>query len=192
MLLTYVLNNTAHETYGEEVSHLDHALQAFAASFDRELAGEGDAAAVAAFWHDIGHSAGHDVTVRMRGPSGEDLGALDHETRGAAMMSGIIPPRFCTAIALHTQAKRYMAGRSGQTLSAASSATLQEQGGSMSLEEQLVFEGHSCMMEAMTLRVADDAGKDPNFDYSVWGGRAELLLLAIQQTLRCALIILDY
>jgi len=187
MLLISLLKETAEETYGEQVSHLDHALQSFASSFDKRLAGDGDATAVAAFWHDIGHSV--EDTVRMRGPNGEDLGALDHETRAAAMMEGIIPPRFCTAIALHTQAKRYMAGRlaSTQGVSAASLMTLQEQGGPMSVEQQITFEGHPCIMEALALRQADDVAKDPDFDYSVWGGRAELLLLAIQQTLRCAL-----
>jgi predicted HD phosphohydrolase len=46
-----ILDMTAEETYGEEISHLHHAIQTY-----YHLLKEDINIRVAGFWHDIGHS----------------------------------------------------------------------------------------------------------------------------------------
>jgi predicted HD phosphohydrolase len=157
---------TAQETYGEAVTHLDHAIQTYALLLpyhDKELA-------VAGFWHDIGHSLPH--TERMG-----QYGARHHERHGAHLFRHVFPKKVCQLIALHTAAKRYKAH--AQDLSLASRHTLFEQGGPMTAEERCEFESHPYFNEALLLRQADDNAKDPAFR----GDRTMLLLQALTDSL---------
>ena len=144
---------------GEPVTVSEHMLQAAAFA-------EGDEASpelvAAALLHDYGHlvhefpenSAEHGVDTR-------------HEELGFAFLECWFPSEVTEPIRLHVAAKRYLVAVDPAyrgELSAASSLSLELQGGPMSEEEIAAFEGGPYAQDACRLRRWDDAGKEPGLD----------------------------
>ena len=90
-----------HETYGEGVSQLDHALQC-AAFAERD--GAGAALVTATLLHDIGHLL-HDLPADVA-DSGVDT---QHEASGSAWLSRHFGPAVTEPVRMHVAAKRYLA-----------------------------------------------------------------------------------
>ena len=142
------------EHYGEDVSQSEHAEQC---AHHARLDGAGDALIVAALLHDIGH------LLQKQGVDAADRGIDTHHERiGAGFLARGFPPAVTEPIALHVQAKRYLAtahpGYVGQ-LSAASLQSLKLQGGPMSEAECEAFRGHPFFEAALKLRRYDEMGK---------------------------------
>ena len=135
--------------YGENVTQLEHALQC--ATLARA---HGPALTVAALLHDIGHlfdTEEHAVLHDDR-----------HQLAGAAALAGLFGPQVCEPIALHVAAKRWLCLREPgyhQTLSEASKASLQLQGGVFDAAQAQAFEQQPYWQDAVTLRRFDDMGK---------------------------------
>ncbi|CAJ1455748.1 unnamed protein product, partial [Effrenium voratum] len=122
---------------GEEVSQLEHALQA------ADLAarsGFGSEATIAALLHDVGHMLGLDDKSHARM---EDCGIVDHENLGGQWLSRLgFSSTVCDLVARHVDAKRYLCAINQEyhdNLSAASKTTLRHQGGPMT-QEALQYE----------------------------------------------------
>jgi phosphonate degradation associated HDIG domain protein len=142
------------DSYGENVSQLDHALQC--AQLAQE-SGAGDALIAAALLHDYGHF------FEGRGDAAERDG-LDakHELHGARLLRRWFGPEVTGPIALHVAAKRYLcAVEPGYeaALSPASVLSLTLQGGRFNDAQCRRFERGRFATEAVQLRRWDDAGK---------------------------------
>lgn len=142
------------ESYGENVSQLDHALQCAQLARDHDCP---DTLVVAALLHDIG---------RMLEPAGNDgeLRGMDarHEDVGAMALARCFPPAVTEPIRLHVAAKRYLCAVDDEyraTLSAASLLSLAVQGGAMNRDEIAQFRAEPFFAEAIQLRRFDDWGK---------------------------------
>lgn len=169
-----LLQETANETYGEAISHLDHAIQTWYYLLeynDIELR-------VAGFWHDIGHSIAG--TKRMM-KNDIDLGAINHEELGSELLQNVFNKRICELIRQHTNAKRYMPD---SNLSNASQGTLEYQGGEMDEYEKREFEANPLFDDIIKLRRADNLAKNVNF----LGNKTLYLLRAIDESYTCSLI----
>lgn len=138
---------------GEEVSHLDHALQA--ATLARR-AGADDALVAAALLHDIGH-----LLCGLPGtPS--SIGVDDrHEDVGANALTAWLPPVSIASIRLHVQAKRWLACDKTylNVLSRDSLRSLALQGGPMTPVEREQFTATPHAASAIRLRRWDDGAK---------------------------------
>lgn len=138
------------ETYGEEVTQLDHALQCAAVA-----AAEGAAPALvaAALLHDVGH---------LLGVIDDSRGYHKHDRLGAEWLGRHFGPEVTEPVRLHVAAKRYLcaveADYAGK-LSEASTYSLSKQGGPMSSEETRAFEANPHHDAAVRLRRWDDLGK---------------------------------
>jgi [1-hydroxy-2-(trimethylamino)ethyl]phosphonate dioxygenase len=143
-----------HQFYGEEVTELQHALQC-AVFADR--AGEPPRVIAACLLHDYGHllhRLGEDVAAR-----GIDA---RHEMIGANGLNRFFAPEVVEPVRLHVAAKRYLCWKDPQylqDLSEASRQSLALQGGPMTDEEGVAFEGSSHFADAIALRRYDDMGK---------------------------------
>jgi len=142
--------------YGEDVSQLEHALQAAQCAV-RDRATE--ALVVAALVHDIGHLVeGAPEDIADQGVDAR------HEEVGQAWLAARFGKEVYEPAHLHVAAKRYLcatdAGYFGK-LSAASVQSLALQGGPMTGEEVAAFEGNEFYREAVALRRWDDEAKIP-------------------------------
>ena len=140
---------------GEPISQLEHARQA---ALLAKKAGASDAVVLGAFFHDIGHLCAESHVDRMDG-----LGVMEHERIGADFLRsrGLSGPP-ADLVALHVQAKRYLCHTRpvyAAGLSAASSRTLDFQGGPMDAAEARGFERHPLFSEVLRLRAWDEAAK---------------------------------
>lgn len=138
-------------SYGEGVSQLEHALQCAALA---EAAGATPSLVVAALLHDIGHLF----------ESEADAATIDdrHEITGAQALKGLFGEAVRGPIALHVSAKRYLCFKEAgyfNTLSAASRASLELQGGRFKTAEADRFEQMPHWREAVALRRWDEMGK---------------------------------
>ncbi len=139
--------------YEEEVTQLEHALQA------ADLARSSGASArqiTSALLHDLGH-------LLVDEPEG-DLFAMDlvHEEVGAAYLAAYFPPEVTIPIAMHVPAKRYLCSVDDayyDGLSVASKKSFEIQGGKMSAQEQSEFETSPFVEFACKLRRWDDEAK---------------------------------
>jgi len=147
------------EYIGEEVTQLEHALQA--AEWARD-AGESYDIIMAALCHDVGHLlmlAGHDLEPM------EGLGAHKHAVAGAEWLESELglPKSVTDPVRLHVAAKRYQAFKIPHyvqnCLSPVSQRTLEHQGGPMSYEEAKQFERHPSYQAALRVRSYDNAAK---------------------------------
>ena len=147
------------EYNGEEVTQLEHALQA--AEWARD-AGESYDTIMAALCHDVGHLlvlAGHDLEPM------EGLGAHKHAVAGAEWLEKELgfDKSLTDPVRLHVAAKRYQAFKIPRYvqdhLSPASRRTLELQGGPMSHEEAKQFEQHPSYQVALRLQSYDNAAK---------------------------------
>lgn len=146
-----------HRHYGEEVTELEHALQAaWLASLDSEP----PSLVAACLLHDFGHLL-HDLGERIA-----DIGIdARHEEIGADKLSASFPAAVVEPIRLHVAAKRYLCRHDTsylESISDASRLSLTLQGGPMTEKESIRFEGSEFYREAIRLRRYDDAAKIQN------------------------------
>ena len=141
---------------GEEVTQLEHALQAGALA---ESQGADAATIAASFLHDIGHLL-HDLPEDAPENDIDDL----HEKRADKFLSKYFPPQVTEPIRLHVAAKRYLCTVDPSYRSNLSEPSLQSlmlQGGDLSSEEVEEFEGHEFHEAIVMVRRFDDRAKDP-------------------------------
>lgn len=139
---------------GEPVTELEHARQC--AELARPF---GDAAVVAAFFHDLGRLADPDA-----GGSPSDDAGSRHASVGADLLARRFPRTVVEPVRLHVAAKRalcllepdYVA-----RLSPASRADLVRQGGPLTPPQLRRFRALAYAEEALRLRRADDRAKVP-------------------------------
>lgn len=147
------------ERYGEEVTQLQHVLQA--AQLARED-GAPDSLIAAALLHDIGQFM-----------DGAGLAADEHnfdarhEIVGAALLARAFPREVSEPVRLHVTAKRYLcAVEPGYqaALSRASKLSLELQGGPLDAAGLATFEAEPFFAAAVALRRYDDLGKRIDWD----------------------------
>lgn len=158
-VVDHIFDNYAahgHRAYGEDVTELEHALQA--ATFARQF-GEPDHVVAACLLHDYGHLM-HDL--------GEDIAdhGVDahHEDLGAKILGQWFEANIVEPTRLHVAAKRYLCWKDASYhdgLSEASKLSLRLQGGPMSDDEARVFETNPHYASAVQVRRYDDMGKVP-------------------------------
>jgi len=154
-LLFNYMKQHGDEHYEEEVTQMEHALQA---AYLARSAGKDAELISAALLHDIGHLLADDPAERNHPTEKNDL----HEERAAACLQGIFPARVLEPIRLHVIAKRYLCTVEPEyyaALSEASRKSFHLQGGPMSAEEQAAFENNTYFEEAVLLRRWDDEAK---------------------------------
>lgn len=142
---------------GEDVSQLEHALQA---AFFAEQEGAPATLIAAALLHDVGHLL-HDLPA-----DAPDQGIDDrHEKLGARWLVGRFGPAVCEPVKLHVVAKRYLCATEPEYFSLLSPPSIQSlalQGGPMTADESRQFEQHPFYREAVQLRRWDDRAKIEN------------------------------
>ncbi len=163
--------------YGEDVSQLEHALQA-AQCAQQENAG--DALVVAALLHDIGHIL-EDIPEDTA-----DLGIdAKHEEIGQAWLEHRFGKNVVEPVHLHVTAKRYLCATDSTYLGKLSPASVQSlalQGGVMTPKEVEDFEKNEFYREAIALRKWDDQAKIPGLATRSLEDYRELLnAIAIQR-----------
>lgn len=147
-------HRNGHRHYGEEVTELQHALQA---AMLARLGGEGPHLIAAALLHDCGHLL-HGLNEEI---AREGIDA-SHETVGARFLSRHFPIEVAEPVRLHVAAKRYLCRREPSYLSALSVASrhsLELQGGPFTAEEAAAFELLPFSAPAIRLRRYDDSAK---------------------------------
>ncbi len=156
--------------YGEDVSQLEHALQA--AHWARHE-GASDALTVAALVHDIGHLL-EDIPEDTA-DSGVDA---KHEEIGEKWLAARFGKDVFEPVYLHVSAKRYLCATDSTyfgKLSAASIQSLALQGGPMTKTEASEFETNEFYREAVALRTWDDKAKLPGFATASIGEYREMI-----------------
>jgi len=142
------------EKYDEEVTQLAHALQCAALALRNGASNE---LIVAALLHDIGHLF---EIERNNGP--DHRTDLRHEQSGSEFLQGYFPKSVTTPIALHVEAKRYLAATEpdyAEFLSHGSQRSLEVQGGPFTAGECAEFLALEGSADAVDLRRWDDHGK---------------------------------
>ncbi len=144
--------------FGEEVSVLEHSLQA--ACF-AERDGADDATVTAALVHDIGHL--------LHGLS-EDIAAQGRDARHEEVACGYLSRYFAddvvAPVRMHVAAKRYLCSVEPDyfnQLSASSVQSLALQGGPFTEAEAAEFAGRPFALKAVALRRWDDEAKLKDF-----------------------------
>ena len=163
--------------YGEAVTQLEHALQC---AHHARAAGDPDALVAAALLHDIGH------LLQKQGEDAADRG-LDafHERIGAAWLAQGFGPLVTEPIRLHVEAKRYLATRETgylESLSPASSQSLDLQGGAMTEPEADAFSASPGFEAAIRLRRYDELGKVEGVVIAPLADYRDLLISLAAQT----------
>lgn len=133
----------------EAVDLLDHAVQCAAELATRRP--DDIELQIAGLIHDIGH--------QLR--PGDDAA---HGRVGADAVRGLLGERVARLVEYHVPAKRYLVSVDAgyaSVLSSMSIHTLGNQGGAMSPDEIAAFEALPDAMDAVLLRLADDAAKVP-------------------------------
>ena len=147
------------EYHGEQVSQLEHALQAARIAGDE---GGSDEEIIAALLHDIGHILPGENIVKT------SVGVIEHSRAGAESLRGL---GFSDAVASivegHVDAKRYLVATDdayAAQLSGPSVESLRLQGGPMSPSEIESFAANHWFREAVELRRRDDRAKTPGVE----------------------------
>lgn len=141
---------------GEEVTQLDHALQA--AGMARK-ANSKPSLVVAALLHDVGHLL-HDLPENAAEQGIED----HHEELAAEWLATHFSPDVVEPARLHVAAKRYLFAVEPEyrgRLSPASQLSLKLQGGPMNVSEVEQFRSLPHFSDAILLRRWDEAAKIP-------------------------------
>ncbi|CAE7939493.1 phnZ [Symbiodinium sp. KB8] len=142
---------------GEDVSQLEHALQAADLA---HRSGHGLEATLAALLHDVGHLLGMEDKSHARMG---DCGIANHENLGGEWLAGLgFSPKVCKLVSRHVDAKRYLCAVNQEyhdTLSSASKTTLIHQGGPMTQEEAKAFEKEELFKVILAMRRWDEAAK---------------------------------
>lgn len=142
------------EKYDEEVTQLAHALQS-AALATRD--GATNELIAAALLHDIGHLF---EIERNNGPDHHT--DLRHEQTGSEFLQAFFPKSVTAPIAMHVEAKRYLAASEPdyvESLSHGSQRSLEMQGGPFTASECAGFLALEGSADAVRLRRWDDHGK---------------------------------
>ena len=136
---------------GDPLPILAHSLQC--ALRLSEVAPDDDELIVAGLVHDIGHrlaaAVARSSTAALRADAVRDL----------------LGERVATLVELHVPAKRYLVTVDGTyraSLSTGSTASLVHQGGPLDEAERAALEQRPELADALTLRRADEAAKDPD------------------------------
>jgi len=142
------------DSYGEDVTQLDHALQAAALA---RQDGADEALVAAALLHDVGQ------LIDEAGWAAERHGTdARHEIVGAEWLADRFPPAVTEPIRLHVAAKRYLCATEpdyAARLSRASILSMAVQGGPMSAGEVARFEAEPFFADGVRLRRFDDTAK---------------------------------
>lgn len=144
--------------FGEEISQVEHAMQA--AKFGIDNFSDEDTV-LAALLHDVGHL----LPQAEQMPNG--LGTAHHEAVGASFLHHLgFPAQTCTLVRRHVDAKRYLCWKHPETyydkLSEASRLTLLEQGGKMTTAQAGEFELDPLFASVLAMRRWDEAAKATN------------------------------
>lgn len=143
---------------GEPVTHLAHAWQCGQLAFFAEAQPQ---LQLACWLHDLGHLlSGMPGTPSLRGENDR------HEDLGADLLARLWGPEVAEPVRQHVQAKRYLVSRHPgyrAKLSEDSLRSLALQGGEMSPDECLAFEGLRHHKAAMLLRVWDEQAKQKDW-----------------------------
>ena len=145
----------ARRMYDEDVTELDHALQAAALARAEDAP---DHLVAAALLHDIGHLVAND-NVSLDEELTDDF---KHERIGARYLTRWFGPEVTAPVALHVAAKRYLCAVEGTYLaglSASSVRSLRLQGGPMNDVEATAFEQRPHHRGATLVRQWDDRVK---------------------------------
>lgn len=141
--------------YDEDVTQLEHALQAAALARDDAAPPE---LVAAALLHDVGHLLLDEHAER---PAFLD-GDAEHERAGARFLARWLPAAVTGPVALHVVAKRYLVATDAayaEVLSAASRRSLAVQGGPLDATGIAAFRASPWAEAALRLRRWDDAAK---------------------------------
>ena len=149
--------------YAEELTQTEHAVQCARLA---EEEGAPSHLVIAALLHDIGH------LIDLEKHDGQEIFDVDtaHEAQGSRSLADVMPASVRLPIALHVEAKRWLCARKPgylDTLSAASTHSLQLQGGPMTDDEVSRFEAMPGFADAVSLRLWDDRGKNPEWSCSL-------------------------
>ena len=159
------------ETYDEDITQLAHALQCAALAKNE---GSSEELIAAALLHYIGH------LFEIEHKNGPDYSAdLRHELTGSDYLSELFPPAVTAPIAMHVEAKRYLAANEAgylDRLSRGSQQSLNVQGGPFTAAESARFLGLKGSADAVTLRRWDDLGKVIGLDVPDFDSWIPLLL----------------
>lgn len=145
-----------HESYGESISQLEHALQCGQCA---ERDGAGAALITAAVLHDVGHLLHRDTAAAYA--AGDDD---HHEAIAAKVLVRHFGPAVVEPVRLHVAAKRYLCRVEPgyhDGLSETSRMSLGLQGGPMSAAEAEAFAAGPHADAAVRLRRWDDEAKVP-------------------------------
>ena len=145
----------AQRMYDEDVTELEHALQAAALARADDAP---DHLVAAALVHDVGHLVSDD-NVALDEELTDDF---QHERVGARYLTRWFGPQVTAPVALHVAAKRYLCTVEADYfagLSASSVRSLHLQGGPMSAAEVEAFERLPNHREATLVRRWDDRAK---------------------------------
>jgi 2-amino-1-hydroxyethylphosphonate dioxygenase (glycine-forming) len=157
--LISILKKSATTDYiGEEISQLEHALQA--AYHANLISSTGQELIIAALFHDIANQ-----TKDLFKLDGNEFGVFDHGPHGATFLKKLgFSEKVCTLVKEHATAKRYLVRNKKyyDKLSYASQQTLIQQGGSMTSKEAQNFEKCKYFKDMVNIRYCDDKAKDPN------------------------------
>jgi phosphonate degradation associated HDIG domain protein len=145
----------AHRMYDEDVTEVEHALQAAALARADDAP---DQLVAAALLHDVGHLVSDD-NATLEESLTEDF---HHERVGARYLARWFGPEVTAPVALHVAAKRYLCATEDdyfEALSASSVRSLRLQGGPMSSAEVETFERRPHHRAATLVRRWDDRAK---------------------------------
>ncbi len=154
-LLALYTSPAARRMYDEDVTELEHALQAAALARSDDAP---DHLVIAALLHDVGHLVSDDNATLDE----ELTDDFRHERVGAQYLTRWFGPEVTAPVALHVAAKRYLcAVEVGylEGLSASSARSLRLQGGPMSDAEVDAFERLAHHEAATLVRRWDDLAK---------------------------------
>jgi len=178
-LLGLLASGTEDNYIGENVSQLEHALQA--AHFGAQQSCSSDAFILACLLHDIRHrlplyppkdfdpwgaqdkKESEDDSSRFMG----EYGIAGHEMIGASYLLHLgFSQQVADMVAAHVAVKRYLCSVNPQyhaKLSFASQKTLEYQGGPMSAQEVEAFERDPLKEQKIQLRLCDELAKEVDF-----------------------------
>ncbi len=153
-----LLINQGNASYiGEQISQLEHAVQAALAA---EKVTNDPSIILAALFHDIGHFVPGFETME----SMAEFGVKDHDKIGAEFLRKFgFPEKTCQLVGSHVDAKRYLCYKKPDylnRLSLASKKTLEFQGGAMTIEEAQKFEQDPLFEWYLKIRVLDEMAKE--------------------------------
>jgi putative nucleotidyltransferase with HDIG domain len=143
---------------GEEVSQLQHALQAAQLARDSQCDNE---TIIAALLHDIGHMCSDKNAEQMAG-----FGTAQHEMIGGKFLRDRgFGQKVIAIVQGHVNAKRYLCYKNPtyyNALTIASKETLKFQGGPMNVQEAEMFQANPSFNEILLVRSFDEKAKDKN------------------------------